>query len=169
MEEENINLKEQIKKLNESIESLAPKDKQKDKKPKLFKLPSRARISKMRVKDNWVTVMKINENKNVDFIKEKIQDQTIMVDGVPRLATGEDVLNYKGKPIMVLPSWSVKPFTPSENYNKSLLDGSNTAGYSLLLATMKSGAINAKKKLSIALIIGGLVILTVIGYVIFKG
>ena len=40
MEEENINLKEQIKKLNESIESLAPKDKQKDKKPKLPKKQS---------------------------------------------------------------------------------------------------------------------------------
>jgi hypothetical protein len=137
-------------------------------KKKSFKLPSKAKLSKSKVKANWVTVVKVNENKGVDFIREPIDNQTIVVDGVPRLCTGEDVLNYKGKPLIILPSWSVKPFSPSENYSLSIKDGSNTNGYALLLARMKAGAIDLKKKMNMWLIVGLVAVAGVVLYMVLK-
>ena len=137
-------------------------------KVKGFKLPPKSRLSKSKLKDNWITIVKVNENKGVDFTREQIKDQTIIIDGVPRLATGEDVLNYKGKPMMILPSWSVKPFSPSENYKDSMERGLNTKGYALLLARMKAGAIDLKKKMNMGIIIGLVVLAGIVLYVILK-
>jgi hypothetical protein len=162
--EENTNIKEKMNKIDEKLDELLAS---KSKKP-LFKLPYKGKLSKSKVKQNWVTVVKINENKGVDFIKEPIDHQTIVVDGVPRLCTGEDVLNYKGKPLIILPSWSVKPFSPSENYSLSIKDGSNTNGYALLLARMKAGAIDLKKKMNMWLIIGLVALAGIALYVILK-
>lgn len=161
--EEGLNTK--LKNVEEKLDSLL--DGKKIKKPKEFKLPFRARINKKKAQDNWITVMEINENRGVRFSKQRIVDETINVNDVPRLATGEDVLNYKGKPIMIIPSWSVKPFSPSEDYRRSMTDGSNTRGYSLLLARMKMGAISNKKKLGLGMGVGALILVGVIAYALF--
>ena len=161
--EEGLNTK--LKNVEDKLDAILGDTKVK--KPKKFKLPFRARINKRKAKDNWITVVRINENKGVDFTKERIVDETIMVNDVPRLATGEDVLNYKGKPLMIIPSWSVKPFSPSADYHRSMKDGSNTAGYSLLLARMKMGAISNKKKLGLGMGIGALILVGVIAYALF--
>lgn len=157
---EETNLKEKMSKIDEKLDVLLES---KDKK-KMFKLPSKAKLSKTKVNKNWVTICKVNENRSVDFTREPITDQTIVVDGVPRLATGEDVLNYKGKPMLILPSWNVKPFSPSENFEQSIKDKTNTQGMALLLARMKAGAIDFKKKMNIWLIVG---IMAIIGVILF--
>lgn len=117
----------------------------KKKKDKKFKFPFGTKVSKSQAKKNYVTIMKINENGTVNIIKRQIQDQTIMEDDIPRLASTDYVLRYKNNPLLILPSWSVKPFSPSEQYEKSLNDGSNTKGYSILLARMIKEQINTKK------------------------
>ena len=155
-----------IERLEETINKLV--DDNGGSKPKEFKLPFKARVSKIKNKKNWVTVIKINENRNLEFIKEKIDNQTVIVDKIPRLATGEYIFNYKNKPIMILPSWSVNPLTASELYNSSLKDGSNIVGYSILLAAMKSGEISKKKKMSLGIGIGVIVIIGIIGYSFFQ-
>lgn len=158
------NLKEKMNKIEEKLDVILDS---KDKK-KAFKLPSKAKLNNSKVKKNWVTVCKINENKGVDFTKEPIDNQTIIIDGIPRLATGEDVLNYKGKPMLIIPSWSVKPFSPTESFKESLEDGSNTKGYALLLARMKAGAIDMKKKMNAFLIIGLVALAGIVLYVVLK-
>jgi hypothetical protein len=158
------NIKDKIDSLNSKMDEIL----ETKSKVKGFKLPSKAKLSKSKVKKNWVTICKINENRAVDFTREPINNQTIIVDGVPRLATGEDVLNYKGKPMMILPSWSVKPFSPSENYKKSIEDNLNTKGHALLLARMKAGVIDIKKKMNMWLIVGLLAIAGIVLYVVLK-
>lgn len=165
MEEDNIKTK--IDRLSEKMDEIL--EKEEGKKTKKFKLPMKGKLSKGKLKDNWVTVVKINENKGVDFTRQKIEDETIMIDNVPRLATGESVLNYKGKPLMIVPSWRVEPFSPTKDFKESLLDGSNTKGYALLLARMKKGILEpVKKKLPIGIILVVLAIIGIIAYVVLR-
>src|SRR3990167_2846066 len=148
-DEREPNLKDVLLKLNEKLETL---DEEKIKKQRGFRFPWKARVGKKQLKKNYVTLIKINENGNLDFTKEQIEDQTIIVDGVPRLATGSDVLRYKGKPVIIVHSGSVKPFTPhffnpEEHLEEVKEKGYDTTGYRLLLAKIKLGAIQPKKKM----------------------
>lgn len=148
----------------------------KQKKPKEFKIPISGRVGNIKAKKNWVTIMKLNENGSVRFEKDQIQEQTVIVDGVPRIATGKHVFHYKRNPLMILPSCSVeplklkdiKPLTSEQLTQKSMEDGTNIKGFKLLLERAKIGEIKKKKSFgSIGMIIGGLIALGVIGYIIF--
>jgi len=161
--EEDKTLKDEIRELKETIEETSQK------KEKKFKLPWKARISNRKLRENYVTVMTINENRGVDFKRVQIKDQAVMVDGIPRLATGDEILIYKKKPLMIVPSWSVNPFSPKENYEQSVKENMNTNGYRILLSIMKSELISTKKKLGLGLTIGGIVLLGIIAYALFKG
>ena len=161
--EEDKTLKDEIRELKETIEETSQK------KEKKFKLPWKSRISNRKLRENYVTVMTINENRGVDFKRVQIKDQAVMVDGIPRLATGDEILIYKKKPLMIVPSWSVNPFSPKENYEQSVKENMNTNGYRILLSIMKSELISTKKKLGLGLTIGGIVLLGIIAYALFKG
>ena len=140
------------------------------KKEKKFKLPFGTKVSKGQAKNNWVTIVKINENGNISFKKLQIEDQTVMEDGIPRLAAAGYVMFWKGNPLIILPSWSVEPFSPLEHLQKSLLNGSNTNGYKLLLAKMKMSAVSDKKPMGSALKwIIGIGLAAIIGYAFFTG
>lgn len=125
---------------------------------KIKKIPTR------KLKKNFITILKINENRELDIQHKEIKMQTVVVDGVPRLATGEFILSYKKKPVIIQPNWSVKPFSSKESYDQSMKDGSNTVGYRLLLERMRAGILDAKKKIGIGLIIGVLVVLAIVAY-----
>lgn len=123
------------------------KEESKKKKDKKFKLPFGKKVGKSQARKNYVTVMKINENGNVEFSKKRIEQQTFMEDKIPRLATADYVMRWKNNPMIILPSWSVKPFSPSDNLEKSLKDGSNTKGYPILMARMQSEQLDTKKQM----------------------
>jgi hypothetical protein len=162
---EEKNLKDQLAEVNSKLDEVLQG---KVKKIKPFKLPSKGKLSKKKVKDNWVTVFKINENRGLKISREPIDNQTIVIDGIPRLATGEDILNYEGKPAMILPSWSLKPFSPTESYEQSVKDEINTKGMALLLARIKAGAIDLKKKMNVLLIVGLVALAGIVLYVVLK-
>lgn len=137
---------------------------------KKFKLPWGSRVSPRNASKGYVTMMKINENGFIDFYKEKIKEQTTMIDGIPRLATPNYVLHWKKNPIIIQPSWSVKPFSPEENHSTSLIDGSNTKGYSILMARMKSDTTSGKKEMgSLMKWILGLGLVGIIAYAFITG
>lgn len=168
MEEENKGLKDEIRLLRKTIESGEIVEK-KEKKPKPFKIPWKAKVGKTQSKKNYATVMNILENGDVNFTREQIDGQTIIVDGVPRLATGDVILRYKNKPLIVLPNWSVKPFSLADNYAEVEKQNMNIRGYKILLNKMKQEAISAKKKFAMGVgmwIILGLVIIGA-GYYFF--
>lgn len=143
---------------------------EKDKKKK-FRFPFGKRVGRGQKKRNYLTVLVINENGIYDFKKYQINEQTIMHDLVPRLATTDYVLfNKKGNPMVILPSWSVEPFSLKENFEKSLEEGSNKKGFQILMSKMKSEAVNPKKQMAGALKwIIGLVIAAIIGYALLTG
>lgn len=157
-------LTEEIQELKSLMTTVADEKKPKDKKPREFRLPGRARISKARSKKNYVTVEIIKENGDVSFTREQIQDQTIMIDGTPRIATADVIHQYKGKPIMILPSWSVKPFSRVDSYQDTERQLLNIKGYKVLMNRIKSEAILSKKSISWWWIIGGLVVIGVVIY-----
>lgn len=169
MTEEKSKLERIEETLNEIAESL-PKKKRREKKEKDFKIPFNAKVIGKKLKENYITVQKINENGNITFLKEKIIDQTVLVDGVPRIASGEHVLRYKRRPLMIIPTWSVVPFSPAEQSSKSLTDGSNSTGYRLLMNRMQTEVLKIGKKLGgIGIGIGALIIGGIILYALLSG
>ena len=134
-------------------------------KEKKFKYPMGSKVGKGQKKKNYVTVLIINENGAVDFKKYQIEQQTIMHDLIPRLATAGHVLHdKKGNPVLILPNWSVEPFSPLDHYETSMINGSNTKGYKILMARMHSERVEAKKpmagwiKWAIGIVIVGIIV-----------
>ncbi len=156
--------------INEKIEEAFRKQKEVKGKKKKFKLPFGKKVNKSRAKKNYIILLKINENLNVSIDILQIKDQTIMVDKVPRLATADYILTYKKMPMIILPSWSVEPLSPSKNLQESLTDGTNKKGFAILMEKMQQAQIGAKKQISgfikIAL---GLGVAALIGYALISG
>lgn len=157
--------------LNEDIGEIKNllQEQEKGKKEKKFKIPFGKRVSKGQAKKDYVTVLKLSMNKSADFKKVQIVDQAFMESGVPRLGTTDEVFYYKGKPLVILPEWSVKPLSPTKEFEKSLTDGSNINGYKILLAKMIASTVSEKKKMGgwikwvIGLALAGIVIYAILG------
>ena len=162
-----MGLSEDIKTLKEDVKAI----KGDEEKPKGFKIPFWKRIRGKEGKKNFVTIIRANENGHGEFTKEQIIEQTVMIDGVPRLATPEYIINIGRNPIMVLPSWSVQPINWREQHDKSLTDGSNVAGFKLLLNRMKLSLVEVKKggMPSWVMWVIGALVLGGIGYALFTG
>jgi len=159
--------------LDDKLDKIASMLSEKEK-PKGLKLPFKGRVKGSKAKKGYVGVIRINENGVINATKELIEEQTLMVEGVPRLANPDYILNWKigtkTYPIVILPSWSVKPFSPSEDFKRSLSDGSNTAGYRLLLNRMKLSVVDDKKKgLGKLGWIFGAVVIGIIAYALISG
>lgn len=166
--------------LNERLEKieqlLQPKDKEKE---KGFKIPFFKRVRPKQARKGYVTVFQINENGFINAKKEIILEQTVMIDGVPRLATPEYILHFKKNPILILPTYSVKPLSPNDLFKpfditksqeQSLKDGSNVVGYKILMARMKSETVNPKKSMGgMFKWVIGLAVAAIIGYALLTG
>lgn len=170
-----MGLKEEI--IDGVKEALKEKEELKEKK---WRLPFRARVGKGKQKKNWVGILKFNENGAVEPSKQQIIDQTVIVDGVPRLATGKYVFKWIQKrkqfPVILLPSCSVKPLeipkviTGEDMLQKSLEDGTNIKGYKILMSRMLSSQLTEKKPMSkIIFWVIGILIVGVIAYAMFTG
>ena len=173
-------LNEQLKEITELIKEQGEK-----KKKKTPRLSFKSRVGKNKARKGHVGIWKINETGFITPSKQEIKEQTVMVDGIPRLATPDYVLRYKKGfrvyPLLLIPSWSVKPikpedlkkegFNPAEDVEESLENGSNIKGYKLLMNRMKTEAIGATKKGLGGLIkwIIGLGLVAIIGYAILTG
>lgn len=156
-------LKDDIHKINENFEKLLASGKVKG-----FRLPSSGKLNNAKLKKNYITVISIGNNRELKFSKVPIEDGTVVMDKIPKLATTDYMLTYKGKPVVILPEWSVKPFSPSENYSETVKNQMDTAGHALLLSKYESGKVEEKKKMGgnwwiFPLIIG----IIVIGYLVF--
>ena len=137
--------KETKKVLLEIKELLSDQKKAKEKK---FKYPFGKKVGKRQRKRNYVTLLILHENGICNWKKYQIQDQTILHDKIPRLSTtGHVMRDGRGNPIIILPNWSVEPFSPLEHYEKSMIDGSNKKGYQILMDRMEKEKVEGKKKI----------------------
>ena len=118
-------------------------------KEKKFKYPFGSKVGKGQRRKNYVTVMILNENGTLDWKKYQIDEQTILHNLIPRLATaGHVMFDKKGNPVIILPNWSVEPFSPLDHYEKSMTNGSNSKGYKILMARMQSERVEGKKQMA---------------------
>lgn len=118
-------------------------------KEKKFKYPFGKKVGKSQRRKNYVTVLILYENGTCDFKKYRIEDQTVMHDLIPRLATAGHVMHdRKGNPILILPNWALEPFSPLVHYEKSMLNGDNSKGFKILMDKMISSKIDTKKKMA---------------------
>ena len=159
------NIEEELGKLRNFVND------EKRTKKKNFRYPFGKKVGKGQKKKNFVTIVKVSENRQISFEKYQIIDQAIMYDMIPRLATADCILyDNKGNPVIILPEWSVEPFSPSKNFNSSIEEGSNINAYRILMAKMLSSITDAKSKASGMLkwIVGGGLAL-IIGYALITG
>jgi len=133
-------------------------------KKKRFGLPRKGRLSKSKMKKGYVTVMRIDDNRNVDFEKQKIMDSTYRLSTKEYHVTNEqDILSYKGKPLIIQPTKKINPYNPLKGKNE-------TYGQKYIMARMLSDTIKvvAKGAKGIMTIIG-ICIVAYIGYSIITG
>jgi len=158
--------------LKESLDEITNllKEQQDKKVEKKFKYPFGKKVGKSQGKKNYVTVLVINENSRVNWKKYQIDEQTIKHDEILRLATTDHVLyDQKGNPLIILPSWSVEPFSPKQHFEESANKGANTKGYKVLMAKMQSEQVKPKKEMGsivkwiLGLLLAGVVIYAFIG------
>lgn len=160
---EEYNLKDEIKKLKEKINDEEPK------KNKKFKIPFKGKLNKKNLKDNYITYIFIKNNRDTDIFKAQIDEATTLIKGVPRIATTDDIIYYQGKPLIIQPEWSVKPFSPSQNYESTVQEKLTSAGYALLMNRMQKEAIQTKKKMNGWLIIIIIAVIAIVGFFLLGG
>ena len=139
-------------------------------KKKKFKMPFGKKTSPAQARKGYVTLIKINENNTLDFEKIKITDQSVLVEKVPRLATPGSILYHKKCPCLILPSWSVEPFSSTKHFQESLEDGTNKKGYAILMERMQKVATGEKKPIgNVVKILVGVGLAAIIGYAFISG
>lgn len=148
-------LKEEMERLNRNFEELVEK-----KQVKKFRMPLKGWMGGRKVKNGWATIIYVNENRSLKFMKAPIKEGTVMIDGVPFLATTDYMLNYKNKPVIIVPSWNIEPFAPQKNLDEATDKHKLNVGYRMLLNRLKSEQIKPKASISMGMII---ILLVVIG------
>ncbi len=156
--------------INKTIEAKMKEEEEKKLKKKKFNIPFWKRVGTAKKKQNYVTVIGINENGQLKFDVKRIENQTIMVDKIPRLATINHVMYHKKNPVIIQPSWSVEPFSPAKHLEESLKDGSNVKGFAIILEKMQKEQLGTKKPIGGMLKVGlGLALAAIIGYAFISG
>ena len=136
---------------------------EKVRKPKKFKIPMKARLNKGKMKKGYVTIVKFEDNMNIDFVREPIIDGTYKLDGDSFHAVdSEDVFFYKNKPVIFQAKRKLNP-------SNLLKSEHQTYGQKYIMARMKSDSIIGKKKMGWGAGIIGLVVLGIIIYAVMSG
>ena len=112
--EEEKSIKEEVKEMKEAVKSLAEATH-----TKKFRLPFKARVSKIKQRKGWVTIQLINENKSIEFRKEPIINNTIKIDDTVHAIESEDVLSYRGKPFIIQAKKKLNPYNPLNGKNET--------------------------------------------------
>lgn len=157
-------------------------EQQEQKKSKKFRIPFGKKVSNSQKRKNYITAILIGENNSLDFKKIQIENQSFMLEGIPRLAGAGYIMYYKKTPFIILPKWSIEPMTqkdterlitpysPGEDYELSLKDMRNTVGWRILFEKMQVSQIDSKKKMGGAIKwILGIGLAIIVGYALVTG
>ena len=159
MEEEKEKSLTRDEKISEILKFVQPGKKKKEKK---FKLPSKAKINPKRMKDGYCTIVVMEDNHNIDFVKEPIIDGTIKLKNTFHVIGEEEVYFYKNKPIIFQPKRLLNPYNP-------LKEKHETYGHKYFMVRMLADKITTRKKMGIGVAVGLLVVVGIVIYAIFGG
>lgn len=163
-EKKELSVKDALNRLNENMEKFIA-----SKENKKFRFPRSGKVSKSKVKKNYVSICYINENREVKFTKAPVKEGGYILDGSPHLATPDYMLTYRGKPFIIQPGWSIKPYSPEESYDQAVRDKNTNTGYRNMLNLLLNQIYKTKKNISVGLIIFGLLIAAGAAYYFFVG
>jgi len=159
--EETRTLKDELKDLNSHIKLLIDSGKFKE-------IKGKKKLSKRDIKKGFIRYIYINENNSIKVLKVPIEESTTLFEKVPRIATPDYMLSWDGQPTIIQPSWSVKPFSPVDNWEDTVKERMTSAGHRLLLNKIEQGGIIQKKKMSGAVIFGIIIVLIIAGYLLLS-
>jgi len=149
---------------------LAELDKKKKKK---FKLGRKLeKLSKVKLKQNYIIVLYLRTNGTILINQYKIEDEKIFIkeSGLYHSVTTDSILNYNGKPFVIQPEWSLTPIIPREHALKTQEKGESALPQKVILELSEAGKIKKKSALpfsgKIALLI--LVAVVFIAYTLSK-
>lgn len=118
---------------------------QKEKKTKSFRLPWSSRVGNNAMKRGYVTVCYIDENKGVSFFKAPITEGVFKdKKDIPHVGTPDYILTYKNKPLVIQPSWSQYPFSPSQHFKETIDNKTSSHGWRLLANNLETTQIKPK-------------------------
>jgi len=142
---------------------LAVEGSQKVKTTKRFRMPIRGKVTKSRLKNGYATVLVIGENDSCSFTREQIQDSTVKIGDTFHHAEGDNCLSYKGKPLLIIPKKSNKPYNPNQVDN-------TTFSQKHIMSRMMNETLDTKKKLGMgAISIGAIILIAVVAYAFIAG
>ncbi len=162
-------IKDELEDLVKKFEELEKKEKKKKK----FRLPFRSKISNKKMREGYVTVLVIKDNRNIDFVKEPIIDSTFKLNDTIHALEDKNVFFYKRRPFIIQPKKKLTQYNPeikSDEKDKDPLDCPNqTYGQKYVMARMESDKLTLKKQIGWGLSIGVLIIVGIIVYSLFTG
>jgi len=162
--EEKLSIKEILEDIKKNQKQLIE-----EKKMKEVRWPWMRKVGKKKLKEGWTTLIYINENKEVELMKAPISEGTLKIKDKPYSAMADYILSYKGKPCMIIPSWSIEPFSPKKDLADAERFKTINTGYRLIANQMKLDAVKPKKPIPWGIVIGGLAVIGVIYYLISSG
>lgn len=155
-------MEEQKQSLSETLGEIKNLLQEKDnKKTRELKLPRKSRVRGKKLKNNWLGILRIDDNLNISGEKQQIEDRTYKLkDGTYHATDGREIMFWQGKfPLVIQPTWKLNPLDM-----RSLIEGkvNETYGQKYVLARMLKDVIKIKKAVGNvilwgALVIGGLV------------
>jgi hypothetical protein len=153
---------EEDKTMNEKINEIYKDVKEGRGRQKKFRMPIGIRLQKGKFKrKNYAVIQTVKNNGAVTFSMQKIEDDTIKLkSGTIHDASAENVLHYKKYPLIIVPEWNIKPFSPKEDFKEAADKGTLAAAEKLILTKLKLEAVKGKFQLNwkiilLLLVIGG--------------
>lgn len=177
-------LKEQISDIHKFVEkmdevppirSFSDKLTGKNKPKKEFKLAGRIRAGwKSKLKKNYVLVFRLRTNGNLVIHFAPINNDMVYIEdaGTFHVSNAEYMLRYKQYPAIILPEWSLKPFSPSEHFKQTEKKQEQALPQKVIINAMKMAGLKPsmamKGKTILWVIIGAVAVLYLLSQIIGK-
>lgn len=136
------------------------------KKKKEFKLPLGVRSgAKSKIKKNYAMIIKLSTNGALNFKLLQILPNGMVYlkeNNTYHQVTAGDIFWYKNYPTVILPEWSLKPFSAKDHYDKTVKDKMLASPQRIIIDAIKESQIKGKgfggMNLKVYLVIGIVVI-----------
>lgn len=117
---------------------------------KEFKLPAKIRRgvkSKKKVKQNYAILIYVRTNGYADIDYAPIEDDMIYSkqSGLYHLATTDYIMRYKKFPLIIVPEWSLEPFSPKKSLVETIEEGKLSLPQKAIINMVKLAQLGPKK------------------------
>jgi len=132
---------------------------------KKFNLPFMMRLfGNGQVKKGFAVVFFVRTNGKVEIKMVKIDNDTVKIGEAIYAASANYVLRWKKFPFLIIPEWTMLPFSPEDSFKKAYDEGTLTAPQVVIASRMKSDQIKPKMNFNISTIV---IIVAAIGGIYF--